>query len=194
MSTQTEMLKSLATCRKTVRRFQTESPIIEDIYTALETVCQAPSGSNTQPWRFLIVDEPAIKTKIRAAAEAGEKVFYDSISEERRKKYQAMGNSWKKPMLEQAPLLLVVAADTRAPNYLPSVWLAVGYLVLALEAAGLGSVTYTPSDAEIVRSALDIPKEFSVEAILPVGYAEDPKKKGDRQTAKELTSVNQWLF
>ncbi len=192
MTKELELLQSIATRRKTVRRFTTEKPPLELVYKALDTACQAPSGSNTQPWRFMIVEDPVVKSRIREAAETGEKVFYETISAERKKKYNAMGHTWKKPMLEKAPILLVVAADATAPNFRPSVWLAVGYLVLALEAVGLGSVTYTPSEAELVRKALGIPDEYTLETILPLGYPADPKDKAPRKPAKELTRVNYW--
>jgi nitroreductase len=192
MESYAEVVMKLAVQRKTIRRFKPEVPSLRDIQHVLETVCQAPSGSNKQPWRFVIIDDPAVKTRVRNSAEAGEKVFYNAISKESRKAYHSMGNSWKKPMLEQAPILIAVISDMREPNYRPSVWLAVGYLILALEAVGLGTVTYTPSDHEMVRVALDIPEEFQLETILPVGYADDPKSKGYRKDLKALAYQNHW--
>lgn len=192
MQTDSEMLNTIATKRKTVRRYKPDIPPIEDIYKVLDTVRQAPSGSNKQPWRFLVVDDPSVKSMIRKAAETGEKVFYASISEEHRKMYNAMGNSWKKPMLEQAPYLIVVVSDTTAPNYHPSAWLAIGYLVLTLEAVGLNSVTYTASDSKLIHSALEIPDKYRLETILPVGYSNDPKEKLPRKKLKELIYKNNW--
>ena len=116
METYADILTKLATQRKTVRKFKRDIPSNEDIESVLETACQAPSGSNCQPWRFLIIDDPAVKTRVRQTAEAGEKVFYESISEEGKNKYKDMGNSWKKPMLEQAPVLIAVVSGMNSPN------------------------------------------------------------------------------
>ena len=192
MESNAEIMLKLATQRKTIRQFTSETPPLEDIQHVLNTIRQAPSGSNKQPWRFIVIDDPSVKTLVRKSAEAGEKLFYKSISEERRKAYNAMGNSWKKPMLEEAPFLIAVASNTKEPNYRPSVWLAVGYLILALEAVGLGSVTYTPSEHEMVRIALKIPEGFRLETILPVGYAADPKIKLNRKEITELVYKNHW--
>jgi len=192
MGNSADILLSLATQRKTVRKFTPDMPSNKDIERVLETVCQAPSGSNEQPWRFLIIDKPAVKARIRQAAEDGEKIFYENIGEENRRKYKAMGHSWRKPMLEKAPLLIVVLADTTSPNFRPSVWLSIGYMVLALEAAGISSVTYTPSDGKRVESVLDIPDRFQLESILPVGYSDDPKIKGLRKAFTEVTYMNRW--
>ena len=75
--------------RKTARKFKTEPIKDEDIRYILETAVQAPSGSNMQPWRFIIVKSPEQKQRIRMAAEKGEQEFYESISEERKKWYNA---------------------------------------------------------------------------------------------------------
>ena len=192
MEDKANTLLKLATDRKTVRKFKQEIPSDKDIKRVLQTACQAPSGSNAQPWRFLIINDPTIKTSIRQAAEEGEKVFYESIDKEKRNKYKAMGNSWQKPMLENAPVLIVVMSDMTSPNFKPSVWLSIGYMVLALEAVGLSSVTYTPSDNKKVAATLKIPEGFQLETILPIGYSNDPKKKGPRKALTEVTYINQW--
>jgi nitroreductase len=192
MNDNAEILLKLATQRKTVRVFKQERPPNTDIRCVLETACQAPSGSNKQPWHFLIIDDPTVKAQVREAAEEGEKTFYDTISPKRRMAYKAMGNSWQKPMLENAPILIVVVSDMSSPNFKPSVWLLVGYLVLALEAAGIGSVTYTPSNSQKVADVLKIPDGYQLESILPIGYSDDPKKKSLRKTLETVTFKNQW--
>jgi len=192
MAAPIDMLQKLAEQRKTIRTFTSEKVDFHAILAILEIARQAPSGSNRQPWRFLIIDEPAIKTRVREAAETGEKQFYATIDEDRRRTFAAMGNSWQKPMFEQASVLLAILGDTKAPNYRPSVWLAVGYILLALEAVGLQTVTYTPSDPGIIGKALQLPNDFSVETILPLGYAAKPITKKPRTPLKELTYYNHW--
>jgi len=192
VGTQIKALLKLATQRKTVREFKRAIPSVENIEEVLNTVCQAPSGSNMQPWRFMVIDDPKLKTGIRQAAEIGEKAFHEKLSEEKKNKYQTMGVSWQKPMLEQAPILIAVLSDRNSPNSKPSVWLAVGYLVLGLEAVGLGSVTYTPSDYKKVQAVLEVPDEFKLETILPIGYSNDSKVKGYRKPLEEVTYRNRW--
>ena len=192
MVSMTENLIELAHKRKTVRKFTREKPSLKKILNVLEIARHAPSGSNKQPWRFLVIDDLKVKTLLRAAAEKGEKEFYGKISEELRHAYEAMGNTWQKPMLEQALYLIAVISDTKAPNYRPSVLLSIGYILLCLEAAGLNTVTYTPSNPDIVRKALNIPDSFQVETILPIGFSADPKEKKPRKSLKELIYHNQW--
>jgi len=181
-----------ATKRRTARKFKTDPINEEDIRYILETAVQAPSGSNTQPWRFIIVTSPEQKQRIREAAEKGEQAFYESISEERKKWYNAKGLSPAKPMLTQAPVLLIVLGDTTAPNYKPSVWVSISYAILAAEERGLATVTYTPSDPRLVSVAVEAPENFLVESIVPLGYSGDSKAKEDRKSVLEVSFKDKW--
>ena len=185
-------LLEIAKSRKTARKFKTEPVKDEDIRYILETAIQAPSGSNTQPWRYIIVSDPERKQKIREAAEKGEQEFYESISEERKKWYNAKGLSPAKPMLTKAPVLLVVLGDTTAPNYKPSVWVSIAYAILAAEERGLATVTYTPSDPRLVTTAVEAPENFLVESILPLGYSDDSKPKENRKSIHEASFTDKW--
>ncbi|MCF6246287.1 MAG: nitroreductase family protein [Desulfobacula sp.] len=187
-----KMLIELAEKRKTTRKFTQEKPSLKKILDVLEIARHAPSGSNKQPWRFIVINDSKVKALIREASEKGEKKFYKTISKKRRLAYKAMGNTWQKPMLEKAPILVAVISDTKAPNYRPSVWLSIGYIILSIEAAGLSTVTYTPSDPDIVRKALEIPDFFQIETILPIGFSADPKRKKPRKSLNELVFKNQW--
>ena len=63
--------------RRTVREFS-DRPVPRDIIEyALRAAGTAPSGANLQPWHFAVVSDPAIKVRIRAAAEAEEREFYE---------------------------------------------------------------------------------------------------------------------
>ena len=68
-----EMIKS----RRTVRDFSEKNIPEGIIENAVKVAATAPSGANKQPWHFVIVKDPAIKKKIRVAAEKEEKEFYE---------------------------------------------------------------------------------------------------------------------
>ena len=179
-----------ATSRRTTRKYKQDPVSEDDIRYVLETIRQSPSGSNAQPWQVIIVDDMEVKKAIREASEEGEMAFYESISPERRKGYNAKGLSPSKPLLTEAPVLLVVLGDTTAPNYKPSVWVSIGFAILASEERGLSTVTYTPSDPVLVTVALSAPEGYLVEAILPLGYSDDPKPKEPRKPVEEFTQWN----
>jgi len=190
----TSLILDLAKRRRTVRTFSS-TPVdldLEDIFAALEAACQAPSGANSQPWRFIIITDPQIKMRIRKVCEHVEKQFYSAMKGELKEWLLSRGLSWRKPFLEDAPILVLVLSQTKAPYSSESVWLAIGYILLALEELGLGTVTYTPPNPEVVADELNVPNGFSLEAILPIGISADEKPKEPRLKLEEVTYVDSW--
>ncbi|MBT3710173.1 MAG: nitroreductase family protein, partial [Gammaproteobacteria bacterium] len=61
--------------RRTVREFSAKNVSREIIENCLRTAGTSVSGANLQPWHFAVVSDPAIKKKIRVAAEKEEKLF-----------------------------------------------------------------------------------------------------------------------
>lgn len=188
----TNLVLDLAKRRKTVRRFSSIQVNRRDVLVALEAACQAPSGANSQPWRFVIITDSQVKRRIREVCERIEREFYSSVKGELREWLLARGFNWGKPFLEEAPIMVLVISDTKAPYPTQSVWLAIGYILLALEELGLGTVTYTPSDAKGVLDELKIPDGFRLEAILPIGVSADEKPKEPRLSLEKVTHLNSW--
>lgn len=85
---------------------------------------------------------------------------------------------------------ILVFGNTKAPYWLQSVWIAVGYLLLALEEKGFGTVTYTPPNPRPVEELLNAPKDYKLQIILPVGYPADLKPKYERKRLEEVMSPN----
>lgn len=182
----------LATERKTVRRYSSRRIPMEDVIRALEAARQAPSGANRQPWKFLLVTDPEVKARLRRASERDEKELYENVCGEFREWLLDHGLSHEKPFLEEAPLLVAVLIEKVAPYARESVWVAIGYLLLALVEAGLGSMPYTPSNTEYPLSELNAPKGYGLEAILPIGYSDDENPKEPRKSIEEIVYVNRW--
>ena len=69
----------------------------------------APSGANMQPWHFAVVQDAAIKKKIRQAAEIEERELYEHrASEEWLDALAPLGTDANKPFLETAPALIAI--------------------------------------------------------------------------------------
>ncbi len=178
------LLASLAR-RRSVRDFAPD-PVPPDIIdTAIEAAATAPSGANRQPWRFVVVRDSAVKARIREAAEAEEREFYERRAPaEWLADLAPLGTDWRKPFLETAPCLVVVfrldyeperlADGTERPHkayYVQeSVGIAVGMLLTALHAAGLATLTHTPSPMGFLREVLGRPKNERPYLLIPVGY------------------------
>ncbi|MFI7214008.1 nitroreductase family protein [Micromonospora maritima] len=163
--------------RRTVRDFS-DRPVPPGVLAeALRAAASAPSGANRQPWRFVVVTDPALKRRLRAAAEAEERVFYERRApEEWLSALAPLGTDASKPFLETAPAVIVVFEVHRGPAsprpyYVKeSVGIAVGFLLAALHHAGLATLTHTPSPMRFLNELLDRPAEERGNLIIPVGY------------------------
>lgn len=173
--------------RRTVREFS-DRPVPRDIIeTALAAAGTAPSGANLQPWHFVVVSGPETKRRIREAAEAEEREFYEHrASEEWLDALQPLGTDSDKPFLETAPYLIAVFLQKfaelpdgrKVKHYYPveSTGLATGILITALHHAGLATLTHTPSPMKFLNEIVGRPKSERPFLLLVVGYpAEDAR-------------------
>ncbi|CAB49804.1 nitroreductase family protein [Pyrococcus abyssi] len=180
----------LAKRRKTVRKFLPNKPPRELILKAIEAAKEAPSGMNAQPWKFIIIEDHELKRKIRELCEKEEERFYSTTRGKLMEWLKEKGFTPRKPFLSEAPYLILVFSNTKAPYWLQSTWIAVGYLLLALEELGLGSVTYTPPNPRPIEYLLNVPRDYKLQVILPTGYPDDPKPKYERKSLEEVVSFN----
>jgi len=185
-------VEELASRRKTTRIFDTTAVNPKDVLYCMRVAVQAPSGANRQPWRFIIVDDPKMKQNIRAVCEEQEKRFHGNVEAGLEQWFRSKKITWQKPFLTDAPLLLAVFSDRKMPYARESVWLAIGYILVALEEKSLSTVTYTPSFPENVRTIFNAPEQYKLETILPIGYSADPKPKEERRPFRSFTYRNLW--
>ena len=79
------------------------------------------------------------------------------------------------------------------PYWLESTWISIGYMILAVEAKGLSSLTYTPSETGFLNALLDIPKDYCIVAILPIGFSEEKQRsKPKRKNITQLVFKNRF--
>lgn len=168
--------------RRSIRHFSTDPVPLEVIENIIKTAGTSPSGAHSEPWTFVVVRDPQLKSKIREIVEQEEYMNYD----------RRMGDKWvndlkfvrtthEKPYLEDAPYIILVfkqayhvAQDGHKYihyYYEMSTAIACGILVAAIHNAGLVTVTTTPLNAgSTLRSLLGRPENEKVMLLLPVGY------------------------
>jgi iodotyrosine deiodinase len=167
--------------RRTVRHFSDRPVPREVIEACLRAAGTAPNGANMQPWHFVVVTDLAIKRRIRAAAEAEERAFYEERAPaDWLEALAPLGTDANKPFLEIAPYLIVIFAQSygldeagnKVKHYYvqESVGIATGILVTALHHAGLATLTHTPSPMGFLNALLERPKWERPFLILTVGY------------------------
>jgi nitroreductase len=167
--------------RRTVREFS-DKPVPRDVIElALRAAGTAPSGANLQPWHFVVVSGAQTRKRIREAAEAEEREFYEHrASPEWLKALEPLGTDSDKPFLETAPYLIAVFLQKysnledggKVKHYYPaeSTGLATGLLITALHRAGLACLTHTPSPMKFLNEILDRPLSERPFLLLVTGY------------------------
>jgi nitroreductase len=187
--------------RRTVREFS-DRPIPEGVLEqCLLAAGTAPSGAHKQPWRFVVVRDPAVKREIREAAEKEEHDNYEwRMSEAWKRDLEPLGTDEHKPFLEIAPALIVVMAlkhgdaGPEALHYYvqESVGIACGLLIAALHSAGLATLTHTPSPMGFLQKVLGRPAHERPFVLLPVGYPAEGCQVPDLHR-KPLEELSVWL-
>ncbi|MBL8068226.1 MAG: nitroreductase family protein [Armatimonadetes bacterium] len=167
--------------RRTVRHFSTDPVPREAIEWAIRLAGTAPSGAHKQPWHFVAIADPELKSQIRDAAEAEERRFYaEKITPEWRAALAPFGTDFVKTHITDAPWLIAVFRQdyevlpdgSRAKNYYmtESVGIAVGFLIQALHRAGLATLTHTPAPMTFLREVCGRPQNEKPFMLIPVGY------------------------
>jgi iodotyrosine deiodinase len=173
--------RELMRLRRTVRQFS-DAPVARDVIEqCLLAAGSAPSGANLQPWHFVVVSDPAVKRRIREAAEAEEREFYaQRAPQEWLDALAPLGTDADKPFLEIAPYLIAIFSQSygvlpdgrKVKNYYvqESVGIATGMLITALHHAGLVSLTHTPSPMGFLNAILDRPANEKPFLLLVAGH------------------------
>lgn len=167
--------------RRTVRHFSDRPAPREVIEACILTAGTAPNGANQQPWHFVVVSNPQMKRRIRIAAEAEEREFYERRApQEWLDALAPLGTDAHKPFLEIAPYLIAVfvqphgvTPDGRMVKHYyatESVGIATGMLITALHHAGLATLTHTPSPMGFLNTLLGRPAHERAFVLVVAGY------------------------
>ncbi|MBZ0271676.1 nitroreductase family protein [bacterium] len=185
--------------RRSVRHFSNRAVSRETIENIVRTAGTAPSGANRQPWRFVCVDDAALKREIREAAEAEEHLFYTKrASEKWLHDLEPFATTEQKPFLEIAPWLIVVFELTRGDDggavyyASESTGIATGILLAAIQVAGLCALTHSPAPMRFLSPILRRPANERPFLLIPVGHAADGCEVPDihRKPLEEIMVVN----
>ncbi len=175
----------LASKRRTIRIYDQKKVPDELIKNAVKAAASAPSGANQQPWFFAVVKDDKLKKEIRIRAEECERDFYTKVADQTFKEaLKPFGTDSEKHHLEDASHIIAVFSQSKdvkpdgsvGPIYygIKSTSIAVGILISALHAAGVGTLTHTPSPMGFLNDILDVPKNYRGQFLVMAGYPRLP--------------------
>jgi nitroreductase len=161
--------------RKSVRSFLTRRIEDEKLTAVLNAARLAPSASNRQEWRFVIVRDP--KTRKKIAEIANEQTF-----------------------VGEAPAIIVACADTDGQvmmceqlTYPIDVATALDHIMLAAVELELGTCWIGAFDEKKVKEILGIPERIRVVGVMPIGYPTDPSPvEKKRLTLDTIVKHEHW--
>jgi len=181
--------------RRSIRKYKKQDVPLETIYSVLDAGRYAPSGTNQQPWTYILVTDTPLKQQVREGAERVETEYHKTVPSQLREWFKKQGITPVKPFLTDAPALIVVAGDTKAPYWLESTWISIAYILLQAENQKLGILTYTPLDTTFLNKLLNIPNYYLVVAIIPIGYPAEtpPTKTRPRKPLEKIVHNNKFL-
>jgi 5,6-dimethylbenzimidazole synthase len=186
-----DKLKELMAWRRDVRHFRTDPVPGELIARLLEVAALAPSVGNSQPWRFVLVEEPARRAKVVANFERANKEALSDYSGEQARLYASL----KLAGLKEAPVHLAVFCDEATlqghglgrrtmPEMLDySAVMAVYGFWLAARAHGLGVGWVSIFEPDALARDLDVELDWKLVAYLCVGWPEDEQATPELERA-----------
>jgi len=208
-----DALHRLMDTRRSVRTFRPDMPSRELVESVLASAVTAPSASNKQPWRFLVVRNAGTIARMAAAVRAAVDRIAIAVEPEFEPSFRAYGDYFTR--FERAPLVIVpicraltllstmtgarlndedeqaIAAMERDSGLIGTS-LALQNLLLAAHARGLGASGMTGPlvAADAVRDLLGIPASWHIVALVPMGF---PDENPAATTRKAAPLVTQWI-
>ena len=197
MSEQMSLNEAMYNCRA-MRRLESREVPETDLIQLIDAANQAPSGSNTQNARWVVVRDASQKQKL---ADLNRKHAEPYIAPQRanppNEKHKRLLDAvvWQMEHMHEIPALIVACFDY--PEKVEglgvyrsggSVWPGIQNLLLKARSLGLGAAPTTLAlrDQEAVRKVLNLPETFAALCLIPVGY---PKGKFGPVSRKAVTDV-----
>jgi len=169
----------LITKRQSVRKYSDKAVEKEKVELCIEAARIAPSASNSQPWKFIVVDEPELKNKV-AKATFSKLVSFNKFAPEAPVIIAIV--------LEKPRIITQVGGALKKKEF-PLIDLGITAEHFCLQAAevGLGTCMLGWFNHKKIKNLLNIPKEKTIGLIITLGYA--PEEYTQRQKIRKETNT-----
>lgn len=162
--------------RRSIRAYRRD-PVSDDVFNrVMEAARLAPSAKNIQPWKFVVIRDPAVSAELAVACN-------------------------NQQYVAQAPIVICgCALETIAYRGMGGYWnswavdlaIALEHIVLAAAAEGLGTCWIGSFKEDDVRRILQIPPEVKIVALTPLGYPVQEPGPRPRKPLSEIIAAEHW--
>ncbi len=182
--------QDLLLARESCRAYSSKPVAREDIVKIVEAGRMTPSGCNSQPWKFIIVESPEAKAKMCDAL----LIEPQGIT----------GSPWREQVsafiivVEQPAVLMPVAQEyyQDSQRFAPGdIGMAALNMCYAATDLGISSCVIGMIDQKKMEKNFGIPEGRTVRMVLALGYSatpDQPPRKKIRKSFEEVCSFNQW--
>lgn len=168
--------------RYSCRNFLNKPVERKKIKLCLESARLAPSACNSQPWKFIVIDDPTLKNKLC------DKIFSGP--------YKINTFAKKAPLIvvvisEKSTFLAKVGGLLRDTNYyLIDIGTAVEHFILQATELGLGTCWIGWFNEKQTKKILNVPNNKKIDIVIPVGYPAQPMCPKIRKPLEEISTFN----
>jgi nitroreductase len=196
----------LSTTRAVRKRLDLDRPVpLEVVREALAVALQAPSGSNSQGWHWIVLTDAGVKARVAEFYKRSYRAYREAMPEPATAAQEriAASSDYLSEVMGQVPVLVIGAITVGAAgltegnqagvwgSVLPAAW----SLALALRARGLGTAwtTLHLNYEREVAEVLGLPANVRQGVLLPVAYSKGTDfKPGPRADLDAVLHVDGW--
>ena len=211
MSDEMGVFETMYNCRA-MRRLDSREVPKEMLEKLVDAANQAPSGSNTQNARWIIVRDPTVKAELAELNRVGVENYLAPLidnpgslphqpADKRKRKRMADAVVWQKEHMHEIPALIIAcmqfpqvptAAMIASGN--GSIWPGIQNLLLAARALRLGAAPTTLAliDQQAVAKVLGLPETMATYCLIPVGYPLGNFGPVTRKPLAEILRYDRW--
>jgi len=198
--------------RRSIREYSPEQVSDQDLDMILEAARQAPSGENAQPWRYVVVKDPATRKKLGALAggASGRRFTAEFVTNKMQERFASLEDEAKKKaafekltsgqvsaFLADAPVSIVVVGRKDVWDLPYDTSAAIENILLMVTALDLGACwVIAPCidirDEERLKDLLNLPEGIKAVSIISIGHPTRPHRPRPRLPIKEIVFRETW--
>jgi nitroreductase len=179
-------LHELILLRQSVRRYSETQIEPEKLNQCLEAARLAPSASNSQPWKFIIVDKEPLRTEVAKATFSDIKLI---------NKFTMQAPVMVVIVMEKAKLITRLAMLVKKKEWpLIDIGIAAEHFCLQAAELGLGTCMIGWFEEDKIKRLLQMPSDKSIGLLISVGYAVDgyAQRTKIRKSLEEMVQYNKY--
>ncbi len=178
--------QKLVELRQSVRKYDGRPVEKEKLVRCLESARLAPSASNSQPWTFVVVDEPGLKDKVARET-------FDTIA--RFNKFTVEAPVLVVFVIERPKIITQIGAAIKNKEYpLIDIGIAAEHFCLQAAEEGLGTCMLGWFNEKPIKKLLNIPEKKTIGLVITLGYPEKdyPLRKKIRKKFDKVVRFNSY--